>query len=487
MDNAYQHSTIAQIIENILEQYTFEGESKSNIADILLSILNKTEYNEDPHSVIGDLLIRLKAKIEGESYDPYDAAYTSRIAEILISILEETEYTEEPQSRIAELLLQLKEELEAYVELTASGSIASFITNVVKPLVNGEFTIQAYQEGSGDPSPVNVRNIVPFNALNIYKRGVNLWNEQWELGGYNNTTGEKTWSNERIRNKDFIYLPSRTFYFKTPARSTVVLAYDKNKQRLGTVVSVNGSRVITLPSGTQYMNFYTIATTYDNDISVNYPSTDTDYHAYNGAQYTKQLGETVYGGSYNSVTGKKRKTFGKIAFDGSSDEGWNNYNNGFYIYISDMKIGNDGSNSMANWLKCGVSSTRTGINFGATNNIAYFFHITDSELFPTVTDRDTWRAYLSEHPLELTYELAEPIETDIGATEIKTLNGSNNIFCDTGDTSVTYLYKGTPPETLTRVLSKSPDVEDIIKEEKLEDLKDLDELQDLDISDKEVK
>lgn len=117
MDNSYQHSTIAQILENILNEFVFEGESRSDIADILLSILNKTEYNKETDSVIADLLVRLKAKIEGSSFDPYDGDSTSRIADIIISILEETEYNEEPQSRIAELLLELKAELSNYGEV----------------------------------------------------------------------------------------------------------------------------------------------------------------------------------------------------------------------------------------------------------------------------------------------------------------------------------------------------------------------------------
>ena len=147
MDNAYQHSTIAQILENILEEYTFEGKSRSDISDILLSILNHTEYNKETDSVIADLLVRLKAKIEGSSFEPYDGASTSRIADIIISILEETEYTEDPQSRIAELLLELKAKLEEYTEVTVSGAIASFVTNMIAPIVSGKFSIVAQQSG----------------------------------------------------------------------------------------------------------------------------------------------------------------------------------------------------------------------------------------------------------------------------------------------------------------------------------------------------
>lgn len=114
MENSYQNSTTAQIIDAIINQLSFEGESKSDIADILLSILNQTPYEKEPSSVIAELFIKLKAKIEGESFEPFDKPYISNIAEIIKSILDETEYNNAPNSRIAELLLELKNQLEGY-------------------------------------------------------------------------------------------------------------------------------------------------------------------------------------------------------------------------------------------------------------------------------------------------------------------------------------------------------------------------------------
>ena len=83
-------------------------------------------------------------------------------------------------------------------EKSASGSVATFNTALAMPLVNGEFTIQAYQEGSGDPAPDNVRNIVGFNAINIsHSDGVNTpviytksLGETVYGGSYNSVTGK---------------------------------------------------------------------------------------------------------------------------------------------------------------------------------------------------------------------------------------------------------------------------------------------------------
>lgn len=52
-------------------------------------------------------------------------------------------------------------------EKTASGSVATFNTALAMPLASCNIAVNAYQEGTGDPSPVNVRNIVPYNKLRI--------------------------------------------------------------------------------------------------------------------------------------------------------------------------------------------------------------------------------------------------------------------------------------------------------------------------------
>lgn len=538
MEYAYQNSTIAQILEAIINESTFEGESNSNIGDILLSILNKTPYTEPPKSVIADLLLRVKAKIEGESFDPYEGDHISRIADILISILEETEYTEAPQSRIAELLLELKEELEAYTELTASGAIASFITNVVKPLVNGEFTIQAYQEGSGDPSPVNVRNIIGYNALNMTKTGKNIKPNEGD--------------NDTYQGVEVTYSPiDDTYTLNGTALSATMVAlkvFSKIHWKIETyytisVTVISGDFVI--PSGTgntyavtignnQFTRIIRGATSNTADklngykgsglsfdsnayrlvfqvfragmvfnnlkikIQIEEGREATAYEPYVTPEVkTKQLGETVYGGSYN-IDGTKRKTYAKYIFDGSVEPSvvnWRPQDNSVGFYWNDIFTFNSPPNI---YIPANVICDKlTTVPYGDlySNDIDSIAFLKVGEIYrvlirikdTTLTTREAVVDYLTHNPITIVYETENAIESNIGATPISTNIGDNNIFCDTGDTSVTYLYKGTPPETVTRLLSKgSSENNDIMKEEKLEDLKDLDKLQDLDISDKEA-
>lgn len=174
MIKQYQNSVIAQLLEAIISQVNFNGEPISNIGDILLSILEQTPYNKEPKSVLAELFLKLKDKLEGRTFTPYDKEPKSAIAEILLSILNETEYDKEPNSRIAELLLELKAELENYVELTASGAIANFTTSVVKPLVNLTAYFMATQE-AGTPTPSEPKAISGVSAVNVIHCKKNLF------------------------------------------------------------------------------------------------------------------------------------------------------------------------------------------------------------------------------------------------------------------------------------------------------------------------
>ena len=60
---------------------------------------------------------------------------------------------------------------------TASGSVANFTTDMQENLVS--CVCQLPYRASG------------YEEITINHNSVNIWNEQWEVGTYNNTTGEK--------------------------------------------------------------------------------------------------------------------------------------------------------------------------------------------------------------------------------------------------------------------------------------------------------
>ena len=65
----------------------------------------------------------------------------------------------------------------------------------------------------------------------------------------------------------------------------------------------------------------TYGTTYNNDISINYPSTDHDYHAYNGTTHTTTLPSTTYGGTLDVVSGTFKPAPYYASYNGEALEG----------------------------------------------------------------------------------------------------------------------------------------------------------------------
>ena len=167
---------------------------------------------------------------------------------------------------------------------TASGSIANFDTELNLPL-----EIEA--DISDDVNGVT--------NLNIIKRGINLWDEVTELGTIDATTGENTPSNTAYRTKNFIPVkPNMQIYVVKPLVNLGFRFYGKNKNYLSSlVVYVNYN--ITIPNDCYYVRFHNTSTpTYNNDISINYPNTEHDYHAYNNSSDINNinLGGTYYNG-----------------------------------------------------------------------------------------------------------------------------------------------------------------------------------------------
>ena len=182
---------------------------------------------------------------------------------------------------------------------TASGPIATFDTALAVTLVNVSCDIVA-TGGNGTPdSPIPVNG---YTEANITRCGVNLWDEEWELGGISTVTGADFPNNNQIRSVNYIKVsPNTTYYNK--GYTLAIIGFDENKnfvEFLGNILV----GTFTIPSGVSYIRFCRTATTYNNDISINYPSTDTTYHPYTGNTYTIAFGQTVYGGVLDVSSGK---------------------------------------------------------------------------------------------------------------------------------------------------------------------------------------
>ena len=169
------------------------------------------------------------------------------------------------------------------------------------------------EKGSSATSFVPYSNVCPISGhstVTVTRTGINIWDEEWELGGYSTINGGKDQQTNKIRSKNYISVkPNTSYYFIRPnGIAGNILEYAVDKTYIGVKSSPNS---FTTSASTYYVTFYfgsTYGTTYNNDISINYPSTDTQYHAYQGTAVTIDLDGTRYGGTLNVETGVMRVT-----------------------------------------------------------------------------------------------------------------------------------------------------------------------------------
>lgn len=180
------------------------------------------------------------------------------------------------------------------------------------PLQWWSVDLSPYQEGTGDPSPNNIRPIHGTNKLKLFVEesydpsatpkavidmptlSSNQWDEEWENGGYYTNNGNKWGTTERIRNVNPIKVEPNTSYYiyvgGSPA-DTKVLFYKADMTYISNITRNNSD--FTTPAECEYVNFMTGAaygTTYGDNIAINFPVTVTTYNPYSNTVYTGTVG-----------------------------------------------------------------------------------------------------------------------------------------------------------------------------------------------------
>ena len=151
----------------------------------------------------------------------------------------------------------------------------------------------------------------------------------------------------------------------------------------------------------------------------------------NNVVHNIQLGEEVYGGSYNSVTGDKKKTINSKLYNGS--ENWTQVTisgNKYFQYRREEIP--SGANFISNMIK------KSGA--GSANYIGYIGGSFVNVRFTEGTTLEEFKSILSNDNLQIVYDMTEPIESNIGATPISTNIGNNTITTDGDILTVSYRH-----------------------------------------------
>ena len=313
-----------------------------------------------------------------------------------------------------------------------------------------------------------VANIDPVQDLHGYESpwpaggGKNLWDEEWIVEG------------TAIASKNRIPCEAGQWYYISVAPANGLRFYDAENNIIETVYTnykQAPTGAVTMwfklgsAYGTTYKNDVIVAKTTGSGVSVPYSpySNICPISGWSAANVwvkptydptadptaTLQLGQTIYGGTLDLLTGVLTVDKGFVEYDGSNDETWysydpDNYDSLCFIPppIVNKEIGNSLSicNRFANVLvawgaggdgKYGVFSDHT--------TLARFYFRQPNANVSTIPQ---WKAWLGENPVTVVYPLATPTTIPLTPTQISTLQGQNNVWADSGDVTVEYLSAG---------------------------------------------
>ena len=261
--------------------------------------------------------------------------------------------------------------------------------------------------------------------------GRNVWDEEWELGALDTTTGANYPSTTRIRSKNYIEISPNTAYYNY-GYTLAPFFYDGQKN----FISYNPSQAtgnFTTPSNAHFMRFYRTATTYNHDITISlyYPDESgyDQYYPYTVLAEVDTGSEVLHGwGSHRDTKvplGQITRVIKSITLNGTQTP--NNYSFGgsqvmiIRYALDDAALTGDGTDSSATVGRCAQLSSTSRSMAGsfatwgedATAKNTYSIHINGLYVAIGLGDTsldsmDKVNTYLSSNPITIYYALATP-------------------------------------------------------------------------------
>lgn len=317
------------------------------------------------------------------------------------------------------------------------------------------------QDGSGTPSPENIRPIKGRDSVKVERCGENLLDNVPELP----IRIYKGSPSVVVRS---VPLPAGQYTMKV--RLDATLGGDAITNALIKYEMADGTEKYFVPKASNETSTTTVFETAIKAITVvNYGNIDGnitgislvpgaaagDFERYNGQTNALALPETVYGGEVDTVTGDGKETWKFAILNGT--ESWFtwgiNANNpavtGFYTYdINDYDaINSKGICSHLETPNQDVWGGRNaGIGFATVGSSRYFMFSMMTSSLPDISaghEVASLKAYLAAQndagtPVQIAYKLAEPIPfTATGAQPLPALAGVNTVLTDADSATVT--------------------------------------------------
>lgn len=353
---------------------------------------------------------------------------------------------------------------------TVSGAIVALPNAEEAPLVNCLVDINAVQSGSGTPSPTNVRPISGFDTATIYVRGKNILNPTFTTKTENGVTFENVDKTVKITGtasaysfcnlnytngvlaipkgrplklaggfSNSIYLTA--CYFKEGTSTTITAATSKSGEFVPFTIPEDAStswiRVNVAAGATADMAILPMVCADG--------TTDAAFKPYDARSFTKSvsLGQTVYGGTLDVVSGELKVTHAFLTLDGTGSYGQSSGTASGSIILTraitslaPTKGDNDTIGIVSNYLPETTSYTswRSATPSITTNNAGNNIWLR----LPNVSTKDEGISYLTSNPLQIVYPLATPQTYTLTGQEVTPIIGQDTIWANSGDVCITY-------------------------------------------------
>ena len=306
------------------------------------------------------------------------------------------------------------------------------------------------QEGSGDPSPDNIRPIKGRDSVTVERCGENLLNitpfakktnqgitYEYVANGGVHVSGTAT---AAVDSPTFAvgHLPPSKYYglnMGTGASASIVV------QRNGANRWLEAEGVFEILAGDVIKYWYMIATngaTLDKTV---YPyivpgtTAPTTYSPYTGQTATLTLPRTIYGGTVDAVTGEGQEAWKLVTLDGTTNK--------FSAAAIYWNLPQNSAIGIGDWYLQNIHSSHFPSVFGG-NARGNFIFTTTTLMSKYFQNADALNAYLAAQytagtPVQIAYKLAaKPVPITVtGAQPLSALSGVNTLLTDADNVTVT--------------------------------------------------
>ena len=374
---------------------------------------------------------------------------------------------------------------------SGSGEIVSFETDSESVFSKLQVNLEPIQEGSGTPSPSNVRPIRGYGGVDVNVVGKNFLGVKKGTSGTSggvtatiNEDGSITLNGTATSNAVVIgnlatgyfgsgagqndgkkHIPKGQYIMTTGLTTNIgvrLQVYGTNQSSgvgdISAIIQTAVESMFTIDDtyAYNYARLFVEAGTYDN-VTIKpmlrlASETDSTYEPYQGSTYTTDLPQTCYGGTLDLISGKLVVDRAMVVFDGTQSDLGVSVLSGFtqVSWAGYISIGITSAEFVSDTFEFDGTTVGVGKIYPSPIAPRMFFGMPTS-----ITNQNEAQEWFRQHPTSVVYPLATPQTYQLTPQQVNTLVGTNNVWSEQGNIELSYHIP------ITNLLVKRQDVGDV--------------------------